>query len=159
MRHEVYVEGERFSFPDRCSCCLARTTRFERHTGSGHALDLPTCAPCSKVSALAALVRALGWASFVAWVLVANRTTDGETGAYLIVLFGGFAVTLAIAYVVTSWVPPFHRRGHTSRCRPVTLFPGAIRCANRHFASLVRGGPHGDRAQSLARAADIIERG
>ena len=141
----VLVLGKRFTMPKLCSCCLARTERTSTQTWGGtmgghqSSLAVPKCSPCSAVSALTSLVRFLFWTlGLLAALLAANRFTEHRTAQYSIVLFGGWAALVVTGYLITRWLPPFRRRGHTLRCRAVRLYFEGLSCHNQHFAKILR---------------------
>ena len=147
----MLVLGKSFTMPKLCSCCLARTERTSTQTSGGtlggHQISLavPKCSPCSAVSALTSLVRFLGWTvGLLAALLTANRLTAPRTAQYSIVLFGGWAALVVSGYLITRWLPPFRRRGHTLRCRAVRLHFGSLLCHNQHFAKILRETAHKD---------------
>lgn len=165
----MFVRGSRFVMPARCSCCLVETRRTSRQDNGSQtynvALEVPTCAGCSTISALTAVVRFLGWTvGFLIAVVVAGKYTTGATAAYNIVLFGGFATLVAASYLATRWAPPFRRRGHTLRCRSVKVYAEGATFHNHHFAKLTTGRPPADADASptaalLARAAKLLAEG
>ncbi|MCC6998886.1 MAG: hypothetical protein IT370_30010 [Deltaproteobacteria bacterium] len=140
----VLVLGKGFTMPKLCSCCLARTERTSTQTSGGRmtyqvSLALPKCSSCSAVSALTSMVRFLGWTlGLLAALLAANRFTAPRTAQYSVVLFGGWAALVVTGYLITRWLPPFRRRGHTLRCRAVRLHFDSVSCHNQHFAKILR---------------------